>query len=88
VNQHGTISTAPGTIEDVSSPLLPFARDHSGNMHTAATVRHIKSLGYTYPELLDWTMTTEDLALSVNATITKLYGNSALYVGLPEEPAD
>ncbi len=76
----GQFGTPSGTLITADSPLKPFF-DRSGNFHTSNSVRDIRSLGYTYPELLgDWSMTSEELASSVRAQVNALYGE-----GVPAE---
>ena len=79
INFKGTIYTTPGTVEDATTPLMPFARNEDGEMHTARTVRHISDLGYPYPGLRDWEMSPEELIVAVNASVTAMYGNAALW---------
>ena len=85
VNANGTISTAAGTLEDMDSPLMPFARDNAGGMHTARTVRTTSSLGYVYPELHHPDLTPAELATKVSELVEDLYGNRDLW-GPSEDP--
>ena len=85
VNVNGTRNTDPGTVEDADSPLMPFASDHSGHMHTAQTIRQIKSLGYTYPEIKDWTLSPMELTVSINQTVESLYGNTDFWIPPKED---
>jgi tyrosinase len=79
VNYNGTRSTAPGTIEDLDSPLMPFAADESGVIHNARTVQHTHSLGYSYVELQHLHLNATELATKARETIEQLYGNSTLW---------
>lgn len=72
-NAMGTFTEAAGTVEDMGTPLTPFRRDSTGNMHTAATARYTKSFGYTYPELVDWNVTPAQLSTNVRAAFKRLY---------------
>jgi tyrosinase len=81
VNHNGTRSTAPGTIEDLDSPLMPFAFDDTGVMHTAQTVQHTHLLGYSYAELQHLHLTADELAAQTFMTVQQLYGNETLWTG-------
>jgi len=78
-NDNGTRSTAPGTIEDINSPLMPFAFDEKGTLHTARSVQHTSSLGYTYAELQHPDLTPSELAKRVLQTVEDFYGNRELW---------
>lgn len=52
--------------------LTPFHID-DGKFHTAETVRYIKSFGYTYPEIQDWSVEPEELQRRVRQQINELY---------------
>jgi tyrosinase len=73
VNDIGTYAEGPGATEDVNTPLWPFRRDSQGRFHTAATARNTKSFGYSYPEIVDWGVTTTQLASNVRLTFKALY---------------
>jgi tyrosinase len=72
-NNLGTYAEAPGTIEDVNTPLLPFHNESYTSFHTSATVSDIKIFGYSYPEIVDWGISSDDLAFNVRKTFKELY---------------
>lgn len=71
-NSYGTFTESPGTVEDVNSALTPF-RNGKGTFHTSATVQNTKDLGYTYPEVVDWAVSSQQLAANTRAAFNKLY---------------
>ncbi|KAK0628971.1 hypothetical protein B0T17DRAFT_488166 [Bombardia bombarda] len=72
----GEFGTPKGTVITADSPLKPFFRDKKGNFQTSNSVTSIKTFGYTYPEINDWSMTAEGLAVNVRAKVNKLYSQS------------
>jgi tyrosinase len=71
---YGTFTETPGTVENIHSALTPFHKDRFGNFHTPTTARDTNSFGYTYPEVVDWNVTPQQLASSVRAAVNALYG--------------
>lgn len=57
---------------NASSPLKPFF-DSSGNFHTSTSITHIKTFGYTYPEINDWSLSPEELSTYVRTQVNRLY---------------
>ncbi|WPH00294.1 Di-copper centre-containing protein [Acrodontium crateriforme] len=65
-----TFAFPVGAKEDVNSPLEPFHRDISGNFWTSQSVRSVRTLGYTYADLGNGSIT------AIKANINKLYANT------------
>ncbi|KAJ9151377.1 Di-copper centre-containing protein [Pleurostoma richardsiae] len=63
-----------GGVVDANSPLLPFF-SANGSFHTSNTVKDIRTLGYTYPELSDWQMTEDELSSYVKTQVNLLYAS-------------
>lgn len=72
--QYGTYTIPAGSTEDKDTPLNPFHRDAAGTLHTSTTARSTRTFGYTYPEIVDWNVTPEQLASTVRASVNALYG--------------
>jgi len=75
VPQNGGASTftmAYDTVETINSPPTPFAINSTG-MYTSATARSMKTFGYTYPEINDWSQTATQLANNVSTQVNNLY---------------
>lgn len=70
---HGTFGTREGSTIDVDSPLKPFF-DPKLNYFTSNSASQIKTFGYTYPEINDWSTTPDELAAYVTARVNDLYG--------------
>ncbi|MCJ1407940.1 hypothetical protein MMC19_002011 [Ptychographa xylographoides] len=75
-NQYGTYTNQPGEIENADTPLTPFSSNVNGTLYTSNTVRHTKSFGYTYPEVVDWGVNATQLSANVRRTINALYDYS------------
>lgn len=71
-NSYGTFTESPGTVEDVNSALTPF-RNGKGTFHTSTTVQNTRDLGYTYPEVVDWGVSAQQLAVNVRVAFNQLY---------------
>ncbi|KAF6812602.1 hypothetical protein CMUS01_13023 [Colletotrichum musicola] len=67
-------ATAANTPITADSPLKPFFRDAAGNFHTGRTASDIKTFGYSYPEIIDWNQSQDDLARQVTVSVNQLYG--------------
>jgi tyrosinase len=73
----GAYATAAGTNITNDSPLKPFYADAKGTFQTSQSVKDVRDLGYTYPELLgENSMTKEKLRRRVIGVVNRLYGNS------------
>ena len=57
--------------------LAPFHSNAGGTVFTSDDVRSTRTFGYSYPELPDWQLNSDQLAASVRATINTLYGGVA-----------
>ncbi|KAF3916622.1 Tyrosinase [Dactylellina cionopaga] len=86
----GTYSLAPGTPEDLNTPLTPFHQ--SGNAYfTSATSGRTQTFGYAYPENNDWNVPVKDRVNNMIATVNRIYGvatssgviNAALTITIP-----
>ncbi|KAL8870337.1 MAG: hypothetical protein Q9174_003596, partial [Haloplaca sp. 1 TL-2023] len=73
VNAVGTLTTDPGTLEDINSPLTPFHSDENGTFWTSATAWSTRRFGYAYPEIIDWGVTRSQLASNVKSRLNALY---------------
>jgi len=71
----GQFGTAPGTNLTADSPLKPFFAEEGGFL-TSNMVSDIRRLGYTYPEIDDWTTTPENLERYVRSRINTMYGET------------
>ncbi|KAK5135710.1 hypothetical protein LTR08_004696 [Meristemomyces frigidus] len=71
-----TFTIAVGQQLDENSPLSPFHSDANGDFWTPASVRSIGTLGYTYADLGNGSVS------AVKAAVNSLYGNSAASGGL------
>ncbi|KAI9732411.1 MAG: hypothetical protein M1834_001619 [Cirrosporium novae-zelandiae] len=70
----GTYTNPKKGVEDIDTPLTPFHSSDTGSMHTSNTVRSLKTFGYTYPEIQDWTTTNAtELSAAVRTNINNLY---------------
>ncbi|ERF74869.1 hypothetical protein EPUS_03253 [Endocarpon pusillum Z07020] len=72
-NRAGTFTTAPGTTENVNTPLTPFHSDAGTALYTSANVRSTRSFGYTYPEVRDWGLTAAEVSANTRAAVKQLY---------------
>jgi tyrosinase len=78
VNGGGTYAEAPGTTENANFPLYPFKRDSQGNFHTAVSARQTKNFAYSYPEVIDWGITPQQLASNVRKAFKTLYNPTGM----------
>lgn len=60
-----------------SAALYPFHSDSRNTFHTPASARATKTFGYTYPEIVDWGVSTSKLRSNVIAAVNKLYNSAA-----------
>lgn len=72
-NVAGTYAEVAGTSENANTPLYPFKKDYQGNFHTAVTARSLKNFAYSYPEIVDWGVTSQQLASNVRSAFKALY---------------
>ncbi|KAF2435742.1 Di-copper centre-containing protein [Tothia fuscella] len=72
-NSGGTYAQAPGSVEDIHTPLKPFHSDANGSFHTSTTARDTMTFGYSYPEVVDWNVTPNQLASNVRSIVNTLY---------------
>ncbi|KAI4122475.1 MAG: hypothetical protein LQ338_005800 [Usnochroma carphineum] len=75
-NAAGTFTDAPGITEDVNTPLTPFRSDDNGHFWTSGTVWSTRTFGYTYPEIMDWGVSSDQLTSNVKASLNALYNPS------------
>jgi tyrosinase len=78
---NGQWGTAAKTATTADSPLKPFFQADLATLHTSNSVAAIKTFGYTYPEINDWSTTPEELATYVRAQVNALYGPDDLNGG-------
>jgi len=70
----GQFGTPRGANITADSPLKPFSRNGTNtSFHTSNSVADIRTLGYTYPEIDDWTLSPNETAAAVRAQINALY---------------
>lgn len=62
---------APSYLRNLG--LTPFHSDTRGTFYTSATARKTLTFGYTYPEVIDWNVTADQLSKNVRNAINKLY---------------
>ncbi|KAH8666673.1 hypothetical protein BX600DRAFT_436061 [Xylariales sp. PMI_506] len=72
----GLYATPRGGIITAESPLKPFYQAGGRSFHTAVTASAIKSFGYTYPEINDWSYSAEQLRMSAVTQVNQLYSNN------------
>ncbi|KAK3350005.1 hypothetical protein B0T25DRAFT_611078 [Lasiosphaeria hispida] len=75
----GQYATPKGALITADSPLKPFY-DKNLRFHTSNTVSNTRELGYTYPEINDWSATPEEMAIYVRAQVNMLYGSDTTRV--------
>ncbi|KAI9827269.1 MAG: hypothetical protein M1832_005407 [Thelocarpon impressellum] len=73
VDGSGTFTNPPGGIEDINTPLTPFHSDSGNNFYTSASARSTKQFGYSYPEVVDWGVSAEQLNATTKAKVNALY---------------
>jgi tyrosinase len=77
IGSNPTFVLPASTIVNGSTPLSPFWRTQN-EFWTSDQVRDTQALGYVYPETMNWTFNSaQEYQVNVNATIAKLYSNSA-----------
>lgn len=74
VNSRKGVSFVTGSEQQLTSAALtPFHSDNAGTFYTSATARSTRSFGYSYPDLVDWGVTTAQLSSSVRTKFNDLY---------------
>ncbi|MCJ1347034.1 hypothetical protein MMC31_005255, partial [Peltigera leucophlebia] len=76
INQIGTFTDAPGSIENINTPLTPFHSDRTGTLYNSQTARYTSTFGYTYPEIIDWNVTAAQLSSNVRRNLNALLNPS------------
>ena len=69
----GTFTNEPGSTEDAETPLTPFHSNTAGTLYTSTSARSTRTFGYSYPEVVDWDVSAEQLASNTRAVVNKLY---------------
>lgn len=77
INSYGTFTNRPGLTETETTPLTPFHDVSNTALYTSDSARDTRTFGYTYPELVDWNVTSSSLTSSVRQTVELLYGSGA-----------
>lgn len=77
INPYGTYYQPDNQIDTIDTPLAPFHSDDESTMWTAASARDTAVFGYTYPELVDWNISTSDLSSQVRQRVNELYSPPA-----------
>jgi len=81
-NNAGTFTTRAGTIENAESPLQPFYQA-PGKFWTSNGVRDTRTLGYTYPELAQWSsLSPQEKSVRIHTEVNRLYGKTAPVAGV------
>ncbi len=73
VNDFGTFTIAPGTVENVNTPLTPFHSDAGTALYTSVNARSTRSFGYTVPEVRDWGLTPAQITANTLGAVKALY---------------
>ncbi|KAL9128041.1 MAG: hypothetical protein Q9217_003205 [Psora testacea] len=76
VNALGTFTDEPGASEDTNTPLAPFRSDSSDTLYTSTTARDTRTFGYTYPEIIDWGVSRDQLSSNVRSNLNILYNRT------------
>ncbi|KAK6073363.1 hypothetical protein SCUP234_08702 [Seiridium cupressi] len=74
----GTFTQAPGTWMTADDPLMPFYQDDGKSFHTGRSIAAIKTFGYTYPEINDWSISPDRTRQLVIRQVNQLYGPNKL----------
>ncbi|APA06690.1 hypothetical protein sscle_02g014600 [Sclerotinia sclerotiorum 1980 UF-70] len=69
---YGTYTIPPGSVDTASTALKPFAID-SSTFFTSNTCRSMSQFGYSYPEIMDWNMTSTQMTSYVTGRVNALY---------------
>ncbi|ESZ90589.1 hypothetical protein SBOR_9022 [Sclerotinia borealis F-4128] len=85
----GTFTIQAGSTQDQNSPLTPFHRDTDGNFYSAADVRNVEILGYSYPEIVNHpsnsTLQQSIAALYAGPPATRFNKRQAATTSLPRD---
>ena len=57
--------------------LTPFHSNAAGSLYTSQNSLRTRDFGYTYPEVVDWNTTPDQLSANVKTTVNNLYGPNA-----------
>ncbi|KAH6674977.1 hypothetical protein B0J14DRAFT_25463 [Halenospora varia] len=77
--QGGTWTIYPNTIVDENTPLTPFTTGDGKTPYTSVSARHVKSFGYSYPDVQDWLFPTpQALFKNVTTRVNQLYNSKGL----------
>ncbi|KAI9877781.1 MAG: hypothetical protein M1830_002847, partial [Pleopsidium flavum] len=90
-DSYGTYTNAPGGAETADTrknfksstyfysnthpALTPFHATALGVLYTSTTARYTKTFGYTYPEIIDWNISTTQLSTNVRTKLNALYNS-------------
>ncbi|OAG39398.1 hypothetical protein AYO21_06414 [Fonsecaea monophora] len=77
VNAYGSYYENVGFVDSGTTALAPFHSDGGSTLFTSDDVRSTKVFGYSYPELPDWEMGSDDLANNVRIAVNSLYNPSS-----------
>jgi tyrosinase len=66
--------------DTISTPLEPFSTDIQGNFYTTSGSQSLRTFGYSYAEIQDWSQAPEQLQANVTAQVNSLYSSSATQV--------
>ncbi|KAK8014508.1 tyrosinase precursor [Apiospora arundinis] len=76
--QMGPLYATPAGNVTADTPLRPFHRSNDPtDFHTGKTVAAIATFGYTYPEINDWSLSSDETRKAVIAQVNQLYSNGA-----------
>ncbi|KAK7931433.1 Tyrosinase, partial [Apiospora marii] len=74
----GPLYATPGGNVTADSPLKPFYRgDDPTSFHTGKSVADLATFGYTYPEIDDWSLSSEETRKAVITQVNQLYSSGA-----------
>jgi len=63
--------------QDANRNLSPFHSNANGAFHTSNTARSTNSFGYTYPEVVDWGVSSAQLTANVRRIVNSIYNPSS-----------
>ncbi|KAI1379815.1 common central domain of tyrosinase-domain-containing protein [Hypoxylon crocopeplum] len=77
ISDLGTYLRPANLTDTIDTPLYPFFGEDRRTPYTAETARNVSTFGYTYPELLDLTMSPSELKEHVLQAVSNLYDQDA-----------
>lgn len=81
------VSYASGV--DSFPALYPFhASTDQSNYYTSTSARSIATFGYSYPEIVDWGVSQQQLQANVRAAVNKLYNPPSTQQKKARSPSD